>query len=80
MTVVVIRQSGGANIISLPKAIVHALDLRIGSKLELSLQDRHIVLTPKVERLTLEALLAESPKSCFSMTHEGKESLNVHSR
>ncbi|KMJ46066.1 MULTISPECIES: AbrB/MazE/SpoVT family DNA-binding domain-containing protein [Xenorhabdus] len=77
MTAVVIRQSGGANIVSIPKAIVKTLNLHTGSKLDLSIQDNKIVLTPIKEELTLESLLAGSPKECFTVTDEDKEWLNA---
>lgn len=73
MTSVVVRQSGGANIVSIPKAIVKTLGLHVGSKLELSIEDNKITLTPIQEELTLEALLAESPKACFRITDEDRE-------
>ncbi|CAQ82447.1 MULTISPECIES: AbrB/MazE/SpoVT family DNA-binding domain-containing protein [Photorhabdus] len=78
MTAVVIRQSGGANIVSLPKAIVKALSLHTGSKLDLSIQDNKIVLTPIEEELTLESLLAGSPKECFTVTDEDREWIDVN--
>ncbi|PHM37368.1 AbrB/MazE/SpoVT family DNA-binding domain-containing protein [Xenorhabdus innexi] len=77
MTAVVIRQSGGANIVSIPKAIVKTLNLHTGSKLELSIQDNKIVLTPIEEELTLESLLIGSPKEYFTLTDEDKEWLNA---
>ncbi|MFT5392226.1 MAG: antitoxin ChpS, partial [Gammaproteobacteria bacterium] len=58
-----IRRSGGANIVSLPKSIVQALGLSVGSKLDLTLEDNRIVLTPSEDGLTLEHLLAGSTKS-----------------
>ena len=73
MTSVVVRQSGGANIVSIPKAIVKTLGLEVGSKLELSLEDNKIILSPVKEELTLEALLAASPKESFSITEEDRE-------
>lgn len=78
MTAVVIRQSGGANIVSLPKTIVKMLRLHAGSKLDLSVQDNKIVLTPIEEELTLEALLAKSPKECFGITDEDREWINAN--
>ncbi|MDX7988819.1 AbrB/MazE/SpoVT family DNA-binding domain-containing protein [Xenorhabdus sp. 12] len=78
MTAVVIRQSGGASIVSIPKAIVKTLNLHIGSKLELSIQDKKIVLTPIEEELTLESLLAGSPKECFRVTDEDREWLEAN--
>ncbi len=77
MTAVAVRQSGGANIISIPKAIVKTLGLHVGSKLDLSIVDNRIVLTPVEEELTLEALLAGSPKECFALTAEDQEWLNA---
>ncbi|MGF1903528.1 AbrB/MazE/SpoVT family DNA-binding domain-containing protein [Aliivibrio salmonicida] len=70
---VAIRQSGGANIVSIPKAIIKTLGLHVGSTLELSIQNDNIVLTPKKEEMTLESLLADSPKASFRLTDEDKE-------
>lgn len=79
MTSVAIRQSGGANIISIPKAIVKILGLHTGSKLDLSIKDKQIILTPIEEKITLESLLAGSPKECFKTTEEDKKWLNMPS-
>lgn len=79
MTSVAIRQSGGANIVSIPKAIVKTLGLHTGSKLDLTIKDNQIVLTPIEEEITLESLLAGSPKECFKMTEEDSEWLNMPS-
>lgn len=57
-----IRQSGGANIVSIPKLILNALNLHVGSTLDLSIINHTIVLTPVKETLTLEALLSGSPQ------------------
>lgn len=73
MTAIVIRQSGGANIVSIPKAIVQTLGLHVGSKLNLTIKDNKIILTPIKEELSLEALLAGSPKGCFEITEEDRE-------
>lgn len=73
MTSVAIRQSGGANIISIPKAIVKTLHLHIGSKLDLSIQDNKILLTPVEEELTLESVLESCPAELFEMTEEDAE-------
>jgi len=77
MTTISVRQSGGANIVSIPKAIVKTLGLRVGSKLDLSIVDNQILLTPIKNEFTLAKLLAESPKECFSMTDEDYEWLNT---
>jgi len=78
MTSVAVRQSGGANIISIPKAIVKTLGLTVGSQLGLSLEGDSIVLTPIREgELSLKELLDGSPKKCFSVTEEDSEWLNM---
>lgn len=73
MTQISIRQSGGANIVSLPRAIVNTLGLHVGSKLDLSIHDNQIILTPIEEDTSLECLLSGSPKSCFKVTQEDQE-------
>ena len=77
MTSIAVRQSGGANIVSIPKAVVQSLGLKVGSKLELSIEGQRIVLTPVDEAHDLETLLAGSPKSCFAVTEEDREWLNA---
>ncbi|MDM3870039.1 AbrB/MazE/SpoVT family DNA-binding domain-containing protein [Porticoccus sp. W117] len=73
MTAVAVRQSGGANIVSIPKAIVKTLGLQVGSKLDLSIVDNRIVLTPIEDEQSLEELLANSPRECFQVTDEDRE-------
>ena len=79
MTTVVVRQSGGAEIISIPKAIGKVLGLRIGSELDLSIVDNRLVLDPIVERTSLEDLLADSPRENFRILDEDLEWLNTKS-
>jgi AbrB family looped-hinge helix DNA binding protein len=67
---IIIRQSGGANIVSIPKAILKTLDLHPGSSLELSIVDHKIVLTPSNQDPTLEFLLEGSPKNRLALTEE----------
>jgi len=74
-----IRQSGGANIVSLPKAVVQTLGLSVGSKLDLTLEGNRIILTPSEEVMTLEQLLAGSTKSDFTITEEDREWIDVTS-
>jgi len=76
MTDVVIRQSGGAEIVSIPKAIGRMLGLHPGSRLSLSVVDRKIVLTPIEETSSLEELLANSPRECFRLSEEDEEWMN----
>ena len=73
MTAISIRQSGGANIVSIPKAIVQTLGLHVGSKLDLTIRDNQIVLTPVENEPSLEELLAGSPRECFQITEEDRE-------
>lgn len=80
MTHLAIRQSGGANIISIPKAILKALGLHTGSTLDLSIEDHKIILTPVTEKPTLEDLLAGSPQKKLQLTEEDREWLNTSSR
>lgn len=77
MTQVAIRQSGGANIISLPKAILNTLNLHVGSNLELTLENNRIVLTPVINEPTLQELLAGSPKEALKRTEEDNDWLNL---
>jgi antitoxin component of MazEF toxin-antitoxin module len=76
MTHLAIRQSGGANIVSIPKAILKTLGLHVGSTLDLSIVDCKIILTPVVETLTLEALLDGTPKEKLQLTDEDKQWLS----
>jgi len=74
MTSISVRQSGGANIVSIPKTIVQLLGLSVGSKLDLTVEDNKIVLTPITEEeLSLQSLLNGSPKKCFAITDEDRE-------
>jgi len=77
MTRLVIRKSGGANIISIPKAILKTLDLHTNSTVELSLENHKIVLTPVNEKMTLEDLLAGSPKKRLALKKEDKDWINT---
>ena len=70
MTQVAIRQSGGASIISLPKAILNSLNLHVGSHLELTLENNRIVLTPAIQEFSLEELLAGSSKEALTRLEE----------
>ncbi len=79
MTQVAIRQSGGANIISLPKVILRTLALDAGASLDLSIEGNKIILTPIKKKLTLEAVLEGSPKSALRFTEEDRVWLNSQS-
>lgn len=74
MTSISVRQSGGANIVSIPKTIVQMLGLSVGSKLDITVEENRIVLTPSPEDdVSLESLLKGSPKECFAVTEEDRE-------
>ncbi len=73
MSKVTLRKSGGATIVSLPKAILEALDLDVGAELELSINDRQLVLTPVKKKQTLEQLLADCDAKAFARTEEDEE-------
>lgn len=77
MTAISIRQSGGSNIVSIPKAILKTLGLHAGSKLDLAVENNKIVLTPVQEETSLEELLLGSPKGCFKVTEEDEEWVNM---
>ena len=80
MAAISIRQSGGAKIISIPKAIVASLGLETGDKLDLSIDNNSIILTPilpSTEENALQDLLDGSPKKCFNLTKEDQDWLNT---
>jgi antitoxin component of MazEF toxin-antitoxin module len=76
MTHLAIRQSGGSNIVSIPKAILKTLGLHVGSTLDLSIVNSKIILTPVVEKLTLEELLEGTPKEKLQFTKEDYDWIN----
>ena len=72
MTQLSIRQSGGAAIVSLPKAVLKTLGLDVGSSLDLTIKGQSIVLSPFKEEDTLESLLAGSPKENLVASDEDR--------
>lgn len=79
MTQLAIRQSGGASIVSIPKAVLKILGLHVNSKLELSIVESNIVLTPVIEKQTLAHLLDGTPKEKLDLTDEDLEWINMKS-
>lgn len=73
MTTIAIRRSGGANIVSLPKAVIEMMHLGVGSALNLSVEGDKIILTPKKNDLSLEDLLEGCDRQTFAMTEEERE-------
>ncbi len=77
MTQIVIRKSGGANIVSLPKAVLESLGLQIGSSLDLSIVNDEIRLTPAKPAIpTLDSLLEGSPAEKLVITDEDRGWIN----
>ena len=73
MTTVTVRRSGGAEIVSIPKAIGKALGLHVGSELDLSIVDNRIVLDPVDGKTSMKELLAGSPRENFRIKEEDRE-------
>lgn len=80
MSRISIRQSGGANIISIPKSVVESLGLSVGSTLDLSVEDNKIVLSPSDEKMTLKWLLDGSSVENLCVTEEDHQWLNTTSK
>lgn len=70
----------GYAIISLPKVVLEALHLSIGSVMNLSLEDDKIVLTPANDATTLEDLLKACPSERFALSDEDLEWAHAKSR
>ena len=78
MSQISIRQSGGANIVSIPKAVLKSLGLQTGSSLDLAIENDRIVLTPVREKtISLETLLNGSPADKLELNNEDKDWLNA---
>ncbi|TNF69565.1 MAG: AbrB/MazE/SpoVT family DNA-binding domain-containing protein [Gammaproteobacteria bacterium] len=73
-----LRRSGGANIVSIPKKILEMLDLHVGDKLDIHVEGNKIILVPAKEELTLEQLIANSPKSSFKVLEEDEDWISDH--
>jgi AbrB family looped-hinge helix DNA binding protein len=73
---VAIRKSGGANIVSIPKAVLDQFGLHSGSLLDITVDNNRIILTPEFTEPTLEDILAGSPKELLALTDEDREWLN----
>lgn len=76
MTEVIVRKSGGATIISLPKVVTELAGIQVGSVLELSVEDHTICLKRKQEG-TLESLLADSPKDRLQLSDEDRQWMDM---
>lgn len=76
MTEVIVRKSGGATIVSLPKVVTELAGIQVGSVLDLSVEDHTICLRRKPE-LTLESLLAGSPKDKLQLNDEDRQWMDM---
>ncbi len=70
----IIRQSGGAAILTIPKAVLTEMNIGYGSKVGFTVEGNRLVINPVED--SLEALLAASPKENFRMTDEDNEWVN----
>jgi len=73
---VAIRKSGGANIVSIPKAVLDQFGLHSGSLLNITVDNHCIMLTPEYSAPTLEEVLAGSPKELLALSDEDRDWLN----
>ncbi|MCL5975330.1 MAG: AbrB/MazE/SpoVT family DNA-binding domain-containing protein [Gammaproteobacteria bacterium] len=69
---IIVRKSGGAEIVSIPKAIGKAAGIKAGTVLSLSVKDNQIILSPK-HSTTVEELLAGCSPEMFALTDEDKQ-------
>lgn len=69
---VIVRKSGDAEIVSIPKAIGKATGIRAGTVLSLSVEDNQIILSPK-RSVTVNELLAGCTPEMFALTNEDKQ-------
>ena len=81
MNTVKLRKSGGASIVSIPQEIRRELGLKTGDQLEISIgKNRTIIMESKAPPMSLESLIADSPKANLVMTHEDREWEGMSSR
>ena len=73
MASVIIRESNGARFVNIPGVVLIAMGLEVGSKLNITVNDNQIVLTPDVDGSSLDDLLKASPKQHFRITDEDQE-------
>ena len=68
-----IRKWGNSAGTILPAAILQEAGLEIGDALDIQVVDGKVVLSPVENELTLEELLAGSPKENLTITDEDRE-------
>jgi antitoxin ChpS len=68
-----LRKVGGSVMLTVPPAILEGLHLKVGSKVQLSVQDEKLVVSPKKKlRYTIEELVARC-KPGGRLTREERE-------
>ena len=77
MMTVVVHQSDGGQIVSIPQAIGKTLGLYAGKELKVSIVDNKLVLDPMADSVVLEKLLADSPRDSFRFLDEDREWLDA---
>ena len=72
-----IRKWGNSAGTILPAAVLQEAGLKIGDALDARVVDGKVILSPLERELTLEELLAGSPKENLEMTAEDREWLDA---
>lgn len=76
MATQIIRKSGNASIVSIPKKFLELLGLDVGDEIDIDVKDKQITIKPhKIE--TLESLLANSDKESFKVLDEDRDWLDA---
>lgn len=69
--VTTIRKSGASAILTVPKAVMQYLKADIGTKVSVEMVDGLMVVKKKIDdSMTLESLIADSPKEKMALTEE----------
>jgi antitoxin ChpS len=64
MSTATLRTVGGSVVIAIPKRILELVQLQAGSKVEINVQEGHLIVIPqKKKRYTLSELLAQCDSS-----------------
>ena len=80
MTTLTIRKTGNANTVSIPKKILNMLNLHVGDKLDIDVNQDQIILQAHNDDLDLISLLNESENGSFKLTTEDSEWLNTSAK
>jgi antitoxin ChpS len=77
MSTATLRAVGGSVVIAIPKRLLELVKLQAGSKVEIDVQQGHLIVIPqKKKRYTLSELLAQCD-SLLPVTAEEQEWLDV---